>query len=114
MSPRGEIAIPMGGEIATGGGGVNYGVAAVVGPFEIFAAAAPLLRPSAFAAGSFPSSPNRIAVSSPLAIRITLTALPITTAGRLSPLFPAGTFVHAFFLAQSIHITFVDTHDTGI
>jgi hypothetical protein len=65
MSPRGEIAIPMGGEIATTGRGVNYGDAAVVSPFEICAAAATPLRPSAFAAGSFPSSPDRVSISSP-------------------------------------------------
>ena len=45
--------------------------------------------PSAFAAGSLPSSGSS-SISSPVAMRMTLTALPMTSAGRFSPLGPVG------------------------
>ena len=37
----------------------------------------------------FPAA-GRVSVSSPVAMRMTLTALPITSAGRFSPLGPVG------------------------
>src|SRR5271156_6574955 len=54
------------------------------------ALAAPPLAPSAFALGSLPSSVGSVSTSSPVAIRITLTALPMTSAGRFWPLGPVG------------------------
>ena len=57
----------------------------------LLARAAPPFLPSAFAAGSLPSSGyNGTRQSSPVAIRMTWTALPITSAGRFSPLGPLG------------------------
>src|SRR6266545_5631963 len=56
------------------------------------ARAFPPRRPSATAAGSFPSD-SGVGISSsiwPVAIRMTWTALPITSAGRRSPLRPRG------------------------
>ena len=43
-----------------------------------------------YAAGFLLSSPDKFSVSSPTAILMTLTALPITSAGRRSPLGPMG------------------------
>ena len=56
----------------------------------LLALAAPPFLPSAFAAGSLPSSIGSDSVSSPVAMRMTLTALPMTSAGRFSPLGPAA------------------------
>jgi hypothetical protein len=53
---------------------------------RLLALAFPPRCPSDFAAGPFPSSAPRSSSSSPVAIRITLTALPITSAGRFWPL----------------------------
>jgi hypothetical protein len=47
------------------------------------------MRPKATAA-AFLSASTRVSVSSPVAIRMTFTALPITSAGRFSPLGPRG------------------------
>ncbi|HZZ62326.1 MAG TPA: hypothetical protein VFE63_14335 [Roseiarcus sp.] len=59
----------------------------------IFAArAAPPFLPSAFAAWSFVSSGPKSSGSSPVATLMTLTAAPITSAGRRSPLGPRGVF----------------------
>jgi hypothetical protein len=46
--------------------------------------------PSAFAAGSLPSSGAKSSASSPVAMRMTLTALPMTSVGRFSPSGPIG------------------------
>src|SRR5580704_10116989 len=56
------------------------------------ALAAPPFLPSAFAAGSLPSS-GIVSSISPVSTRMTWTALPITSAGRFSPLGPLGTLV---------------------
>ena len=53
------------------------------------ARAAPPLAPSAFAAGSLPSSIVSSSIS-PVAICMTRTALPMTSAGRFWPLGPVG------------------------
>jgi hypothetical protein len=54
-----------------------------------FALAFPPIRPSATAAAFLPSSVTLSSIS-PVAIRMTWTALPITSAGRRSPLGPRG------------------------
>ncbi|MCO5080707.1 MAG: hypothetical protein M9955_03500 [Rhizobiaceae bacterium] len=63
----------------------------------------PPFAPSAFAAGSLPSSITS-SVSSPVAMRMTRTAFPITSAGRFWPLGPVGierrSFWPDFFLKQ--------------
>jgi len=69
---------------------------ALIAPARAF----PPLRPSATAAGSFPSSGGVDSSISPVAIRITRTALPITSAGRFSPLGPRGTGKHPYYFVQ--------------
>src|ERR1700737_968211 len=55
----------------------------------LLARATPPFLPSAFAAGSLPSS-GIVSSISPVSTRMTRTALPITSAGRFSPLGPLG------------------------
>ena len=58
------------------------------------ARAAPPLRPMLTAAASLPLSGSGASFSSPVAIRMTFTAAPITSAGRCSPLGPLGITLH--------------------
>lgn len=70
---------------------------------SFFALASPPRFPKLTAALSFPSSVSVSSLSSPVAIRAILIALPMTSAGRFSPLGPLGTLLLLF--GRTGHIT---------